>query len=372
MSQEASETLLHPVAEIALIILLFLDAAQIDLSALRIRHTWPVRMLTIGLPLSIAFGTVAAMVLFPEWPIVAAALIASILAATDAALGQAVVTHPDVPMRPRRALTVESGLNDGLALPAVLLFASLTVVHTEQAGTDWIIFVAMQLLLGPLTGGAVGAIGGSVFLRAKAANLTTDLYEGPGVLALAGVAYLGATLVGGNGFISAFIAGLSFGGLVKGRCKFIFEFTEGEGQLLSWSAFLLLGAAMVPEAISYLTWQMLAFILLSLFVVRPLAIYLSLVGTDASPTTRVFFGWFGPRGLASALFALLVVDQIADDLADQILYTAINAVSISALLHGVTAAPLARRYGRKTSRMHPCPETQKIDGSARPVITRTT
>lgn len=367
---ETSETLLHPVAEVALVILLFLDAAQIDLSALRVRHTWPMRMLGIGLPLSIVFGTFAAIILFPDWPFAAAALIASILAATDAALGQAVVTNPDVPVRPRRALTVESGLNDGLALPAVLFFASLTVAETTQEGSDWIVFAALQLVLGPLVGAAVGAMGGLIFLRATAINFTSDLYEGAGALALAGAAYLGATLIGGNGFISAFVAGLAFGGVVKDQCKFVFEFTEGEGQLLAWAAFLLLGAAMVPEAVSNLTWPMLTFILLSLFVVRPLAIFISLMGTDASIITRIFFGWFGPRGLASALFALLTVEQIAHGLADQILHTAINAVWISALLHGLSAAPLARLYGNKTKQMHPCPETEDIKSTALPVITK--
>lgn len=275
-------------------------------------------------------------------------------------------------MRPRRALTVESGLNDGLALPAVLFFASLTVAETTQDGSDWIVFTALQLLLGPLVGAAVGAMGGYIFLSAKAANFTSDLYEGAGALALAGASYLGATLIGGNGFISAFVAGLAFGGIVKGQCKFVYEFTEGEGQLLAWTAFLLLGAAMVPEAISHLTWPMLTFILLSLFVVRPLAIYISLMGSDASAITRIFFGWFGPRGLASALFALLTVEQITHGLADQILHTAINAVWISALLHGLSAAPLARWYGNKTSQMHPCPETEEIETTARPVITKTT
>lgn len=112
--------LLHPVAEIALVILLFLDAAQIDLDALRKRHIWPTRMLLIGLPASVALGSLAGTILFPAWPFAAVALLAAILAPTDAALGQSVVTNPNVPIRPRRALTVESGLNDGLALPVIL------------------------------------------------------------------------------------------------------------------------------------------------------------------------------------------------------------------------------------------------------------
>lgn len=350
LSQEASHALLHPVAEIALVILLFLDAAQTDLVALRNRHVWPSRMLLIGLPLSILLGGLAGYFLFPAWPLAALALLAAILAPTDAALGQAVVTNPNVPMRQRRALTVESGLNDGLALPIILFFASVTAAETAEIGGGvWLLFGAKQILFGTLIGGVVGALGGWALLRAKAFDTTSDIYEGVGAIALAGAAYLAAILIGGNGFVSAFVAGLAFGGIVKGACKFVYEFTESEGQLLAWSAFLLLGAAMVPEAIQHLTWPMLGFILLSLFVVRPLAVWVSLMRTDADPLTRVFFGWFGPRGLATALFALMVAEDIPFEYGEQILHLAINAVWISALLHGLSAAPVAKWYGAKTA-----------------------
>jgi NhaP-type Na+/H+ or K+/H+ antiporter len=172
--------------------------------------------------------------------------------------------------------------------------------------------------------------------------------------------------VGGNGFISAFVAGLAFGGVVKGACSFVYEFTESEGQLLTWAAFLLLGAALVPEAVAHLTWQMLALILLSLFVVRPLAIWVSLIGTDAAPITRLFFGWFGPRGLATALFALLVVEQISHEFGEQILHVAVNAVWISAVLHGLSAAPAAKWYGAKTAAMGDVAEMRDIEESTLP------
>jgi NhaP-type Na+/H+ or K+/H+ antiporter len=357
ITQQAGEALLHPVAEVTLVILLFLDAAQTDFAALRMRFIWPVRMLVIGLPLAIAFGTIAGALFFPDWPIVAVALAAAILAPTDAALGQAVVTNQAVPIRPRRALTVESGLNDGLALPAVLFFAALAAASGSQDSAQWLIFGAKQILLGPLAGVIVGIIGGVALLRAKSAGTTSDIYEGVGALALAGTAYLGAVLIGGNGFIAAFAAGLAFGMVVKGACKFIYEFTESEGQLLTWAAFFLLGATLVPDAIANLTLPMLGLILVSLFVVRPFAIWLSLLGTDAHATTKVFFGWFGPRGLATALFALLVLEQLPDALGQDILHLAINAVWISAILHGVTAAPGARWYATKTNHMAPCAET---------------
>lgn len=370
LPQSDAETALHLVAEIALILLLFLDAAQTDLKALRARHTWPLRMLVVGLPLAILFGTVAALPLLEGWPIFAVALVAAILAPTDAALGQAVVTNPIVPERVRRALTVESGLNDGLALPAVLLFASLTAQETGQNDTNWLLFGGKQLLLGPLAGAIAGLLGGKLLVLAQERNLTSEVYEGIAAAALAGSAYLGADAIGGNGFIAAFVAGLCFGNVLKGRCKFVYEFTESDGQILTWAAFFLLGLALVPEAVSQLTWQALALILVSLFLVRPLAIWLSLLGSDAAPVTRLFFGWFGPRGLATALFALLVVQKIDHDFAEPVLLLAVNAVWISALLHGLSAVPGAKLYAAKIGAQGDCPETEAITESAKPLVTR--
>ena len=371
MSSQGAEGTLHLVAEIALIVLLFLDAAQIDLATLRRRHGWPVRMLVIGLPLSLLLGTLAFAPFLPGWPLAAIALVAAILAPTDAALGQAVVTNPAVPARPRRALTVESGLNDGLALPAVLLFASLAAESMDRTNTDWLIFGAKQILLGPLAGAVAGFLGGTVLLWATRRNLTSDTFEGVGALALAGASYLGATLIDGNGFIAAFVAGLCFGNVVKGRCNFIYEFTESEGQLLTWGAFFLLGLALMPEALHHLSLSWLAIIALALFVVRPLAIWISLIGSDAATVTRLFFGWFGPRGLATALFALLVVSQIDHELTEPVLLIAVNAVWISALLHGITAAPGARWYAAKVAGMGDCPETLTVEDPRAPAKTGT-
>ena len=367
MPHHGAEETLHLVAEIALIVLLFLDAAQIDLTTLRRRHVWPVRMLAIGLPLSLLFGTLAALLFLPGWPIFAVVLVAAILAPTDAALGQAVVSNPDVPARPRRALTVESGLNDGLALPAVLLFASLAAEMSDRSNAGWLLFGLKQIVLGPLAGMVAGFVGAKVLLWAKKHHMTSETYEGVGAIALTGGSYLAATLIDGNGFIAAFVSGLCFGNVVKGQCRFIYEFTESEGQLLTWGAFFLLGLALLPEALAHLDWQVLAIVALSLFVVRPLAIWISLLGTDASPVTRLFFGWFGPRGLATALFALLVVPKIDHAYAEPVLLIAVNAVWISALLHGVTAAPGARWYAAQISAKGDCPETEPVEASVKPV-----
>lgn len=344
-----AEHLLHIVAEIALIVLLFLDAAQINLQVLRKRHQWPVRMLALGLPLAIAIGTLAAAPFLPGEPIIVAALAAALLAPTDAALGLAVVTNKAVPERVRRALTLESGLNDGLALPVILLFASLVGEVMQPGSGDWLVFGAKQLVFGPLVGGVIGAVGGVLFLAAKRRQMTTDTIEGIGAIAMAGGAYLAAGMIDGNGFIASFVAGLFFGNVIKGQCAFIYEFTESEGQMLSWGAFFLIGLALVPQAVLHLDTASLAIIVISLFVVRPLSVWLSLTGTDAAPLTRLFFGWFGPRGLATALFALLVVDQIDQEIGERLLNLAVNAVWISAVLHGVTAVPLSRLYSARMS-----------------------
>ena len=345
MERDAAEIALHVVAEVALVLLLFLDASQIDGRLLRQRYQWPERMLAFGLPLSIGIGALAAWPFLPGAPLVEAALVAALLAPTDAALGQAVVTNKAAPERARRALIVESGLNDGLALPAVLLFASLTGGAMAQDWSFWLQFGALQLTLGPLVGAVMGLIGGWALLRAKALDWTDEAYEGVGAVALAATAYLLADQVGGNGFIAAFVAGLLFGGVVGQKCKFVYEFTENEGQLLSWAAFFLIGLALLPEALGKLTWSMLGLILVSLLLVRPIAIWISLVGTDATPATRLFFGWFGPRGLATALFALIVVEELGHDMAGVVLTIAVNAVWISALLHGASALTGARLYG---------------------------
>nr|WP_108263565.1 cation:proton antiporter [Mangrovicoccus ximenensis] len=235
----------------------------------------------------------------------------------------------------------------GPGLSSRIAAASPSAAGASSAKTGyWLRFAAAQVILGPAAGIAVGWAGARLLNLATARHSTTEAFEGIATLAMAVACYVLADLIGGNGFIAAFTGGLVFGHVVSARSDFIYEFAEGEGQLLAWAAFLLIGLGLMPEAVAFLDWRMLAVILLSLFVVRPLAIWLSLAGTDADAGTRIFFGWFGPRGLATALFALLVVPDIDPLQAVPILHLAVNAVWISALLHGVTAAPGARAFAR--------------------------
>ena len=350
---------IHLIAEFTLILVLFTDAARIDLALLRRDHNLPIRMLVFGLPLAIGAGLLIANLLFPDFSFWEAALLAALLAPTDAALGQAVVSAKVVPVRVRQAINVESGLNDGIALPAVLLFAALAGTQQETAAAnEWISFGLAQLTLGPLTGVVVGLVGVRLLDAAVERAWMNESFQGIGILALAVFSYIAAELSGGNGFIAAFIAGMVFGNTIRHPCTFLFEFMETEGQLLMLIAFLVFGAILLPAGLEHLNWTMFLYALLSLTVIRLVPIALSLAGTGLSASAKLFLGWFGPRGLASILFVLLIVEESAIPHREEILSIVVATVALSALLHGISAAPLAARFGRLTERMGECEENR--------------
>ncbi len=344
---------IHLVAEATLILVLFTDASRIDLGRLVADHTLPLRMLLFGLPLTVAAGAAAALLLFPQFTLAEAALLGAILAPTDAALGLAVVSSALVPVRIRQALNVESGLNDGLVLPLVLVCAlwvggpAAEAVAGVSGTADLVRFALAQVVLGPLVGGLVGWAGARLIDAASQRGWMTDGFQGLASLALAVLAFALAERVGGNGFIAAFAAGLAFGHAVRVRGDFIYAFMESEGQLLTLLTFLVFGAAMLPEALPHLSWTILAYAVLSLTVLRMVPVALSLLGSGVALGTTGFLGWFGPRGLASILFALLIVERYDLARAQELLAITVVTVALSVLLHGISAAPLARAYGRQ-------------------------
>jgi len=348
---------IHAVAEVTLILVLFTDAARIDLNRVRRDHNLPVRMLAIGLPLAIIAGTIVASGVFPAFSIWEAALLAAILAPTDAALGQSVVSAKAVPIRMRQAINVESGLNDGIALPAVLVLAALAGTgHGANEAGDWARFGLMQVTLGPLAGVIVGYIGARLLDTAAERGWATIPFQGIGILSLAALTYVVAELIGGNGFIAAFVGGMVFGNSIKNSCDFLFEFMETEGQLLMLITFLIFGAAMLPEGLAHLKPRHFIYALLSLTVIRMVPIAISLIGTGLRWPSHLFLGWFGPRGLASILFVLLILEESTVPHREDILTVTVITVALSALLHGLTAAPFARLYGNMAARMGECEE----------------
>ena len=358
---DAGHSALHIVAELTLILVLFSDAARIDLMRVKTDHNLPIRMLLIGLPLAIGIGMWTATVLFPEFALWEAALLAALLAPTDAALGQSVVTAKAVPIRIRQAINIESGLNDGIALPAVLLFAALAgAAHGSADGENWIQFGLLQVTLGPLAGIGIGFVGARLLDAAAESGRAGTSFQGIAILALAILAYVAAEVIGGNGFIAAFVGGMVFGNTIKHSCSFLFEFMETEGQLLMLVTFMVFGVVLLPEGLAVIEPRYVAYAVLSLTVIRMLPIALSLIGSGVRLPTQLFLGWFGPRGLASILFVLLILEESEILHQSQILSITVMTVAMSIVLHGVTAAPLAAAYGRLAERMGECEESKPV------------
>ena len=343
----------HVLAEITLVLVLFTDASRIDLRLLWREHDLPMRMLAIGLPLTIALGTGVAALLLPLglWE---AALVAAILAPTDAALGQAVVSDRAVPVRIRQTLNVESGLNDGIALPAVLVFLCIADA-SHQPGAEpgyWVRFTALQVTLGPLAGVVVGGLGGWLVRTATARGWMSRTFQELSALGIALLAFAGAELVGGNGFLAAFLGGLVLGNTTKGVCSYLVEFGDTEGQLLALLTFTAFGALLVPIAVARFDFVVLGYAVASLTLIRAVPVVLSLLGKGLRPPTFGFLAWFGPRGIASILFALLVAESSEQPFVEDVLAIVATTVLLSVFAHGLSAAPLARAYGRYAARSH--------------------
>jgi len=284
-----------------------------------------------------------------------------LLAPTDAALGQSVVSAKAVPLRIRQSINIESGLNDGIALPAVLLFAALAgAAHGGGEAGDWLRFGLLQVTLGPLAGVAIGYAGARLIDMAAERGWATTAFQGIGILALSVLAYVLAEIIGGNGFISAFVAGIVFGNSIRHPCTFLFEFMETEGQLLMLITFLVFGAALLPEGLAHFDVTFVIFAVLSLTVIRMIPIALSLLGSGIRFPTYLFLGWFGPRGLASILFVLLILEEAEIPHRDEIFAVTVITVALSVILHGISAAPLAKIYGRLAERMGECEEGKPV------------
>ena len=342
----------HVVIEVTLVLVLFTDAARIRMRELRRGYQLPFRLLLIGMPLTIGAGTLLAQPFFPSMSWAELALLAAVLAPTDAALGLVVVNSVRVPVRIRQAINVESGLNDGIAVPivAVLLTAAIVAngnqVATEHGSWSGLSFAAAQIGLGPLAGALVAGPAGWLVQRAFDNNRINRAYQHFAGVAIALGAFGTAEWIGGNGFLAAFVAGLVIGNTSESLCKHLQEFAEDEGQLLALIAFLVFGAVMLPPALTALDWRAGAYIALSLTVIRMVPVAVSLIGTRLQTRSVLFLGWFGPRGLATILFALLVAE--ADTIAhhERLFQVATLTVAASILAHGLTAAPFAKRYSR--------------------------
>ncbi|MGI9302223.1 MAG: cation:proton antiporter [Gammaproteobacteria bacterium] len=361
-SFDIDHSLVHLLAELTLVVILFTDASRIDVKLCYYEQDLPLRLLAIGMPLTIIAGAVVGVAVFAELGFWQAAVLAAILAPTDAALGQAVVSSPQVPPRIRQALNVESGLNDGIALPVILILLSIVGAgHGEgaQSVAFWIQFAGKQVILGPIAGLVVGYVGTKLLERAWNSGWMNEVFLKLSTLGLALLAFAVAELIGGNGFIAAFVAGLTMGNSARSICPRLYEFGEAEGQLLALLTFLIFGAVMVPEASHVFNVWILVYAVLSLTVVRMAPVAIALTGAGLKPVSVLFIGWFGPRGIASILFGLLVLEETGLPGSETIMAVVVTTVLISVFAHGVTAYPGTSYYAEKLNALKQKPRTEE-------------
>ena len=343
--EPAGETV-RTLAEATLAVVLFSDASRIDLATLRRESAVPLRLLGIGLPLTIALGALIAGALFGELTVAEALVLAVVLAPTDAALGQAVVTEPRLPSRVRQSLNVESGLNDGICVPLLFIVLASAEVEAGVANHPALTIIAEEIGYGIVGGVAAGLVSGAIVVLAGRRGLITASWLQVVPVAAAALAYGVAAALGGSGFIAAFLAGGIFGGIARREADEAGRLSEEIGSLLDGVTFVVFGAVLLGPALSHLSWKIALYAALSLTVVRLLPVAIAMRGTGARASTVAFVGWFGPRGLASIVFAVIVVQESALPHTGTILVATYATVGLSVLLHGLSAAPLARRYAR--------------------------
>ena len=331
-------------AEFTLVLVLFSDASRVGLRDLRHDMGLCLRLLVVGLPLTIGLGTLLAFALLPGISGWLALVAGAALAPTDAALGANMMTNPAVPARIRRLINVESGLNDGIATPFVLIAVAGAGTAEHAAGPTPGLALA-ELLLGVLIGAAVGGTGGLLIKMARRRGWLAEGFAGAAVLALAACAYASALALHGNGFISAFVGGLAFGAIGGRRSEGLMPFVEETGGLVSLLVWLAFGAVAVVPALESLSWQTGLYAVLSLTLIRMLPVSVALAGSGLDRVAVAFVGWFGPRGLASVVFALIALEDLGSSDAGPAVAVITVTVLLSVLVHGATADPLARRYG---------------------------
>jgi NhaP-type Na+/H+ or K+/H+ antiporter len=345
---EIDSSTVHVLAELTLALLLFADASSVRIGAARRDLGLTSRLLGIGLPLSMAAGTLVAVVLFPGLPLALAGLIAVSLAPTDAALSASVIADERLPAHVRRVLNVESGLNDGIATPVVTfcIAASATALGMPEGELAGGFGALGDLLVGIAVGAAVALAGGRLLVVAQARGWLQAGSRRLATLSLALLAFLLASEAGGNGFVAAFVGGLVFGAATRADAEESVELTELGGSMLSLVLWFVFGAAFVIPAFEDVDARTVVYAVASLTVVRMVPVAIALAGTRLDRATVAFVGWFGPRGLASVVFALLAVEDLGHAHPDVVV--AVNTIAVTIVLsvvaHGITGRPLATRY----------------------------
>ncbi|NJD57243.1 MAG: sodium:proton exchanger [Nitrospirae bacterium] len=336
-------------AELALVMLLFTDATHINLKRLQSKERLPLRLLSIGMLLTIVLGAVAARLVFPGLSPWEAGILAAILAPTDAGLGQVIVQSPRVPDRIRKSLDVEAGLNDGLSVPFLMFFIAVSQVGADGAGQILGKYIYEQLGMGAIAGLGVGLVGGLLLGVADRRGWMAESVQQLGLVSLPVLSMFVCEPVGGSMFIAAYVAGLAVQAGFRDAGSRSLEFTEGWGQLFAYLVFFLFGL-FVARAFSQFSLLHILYAILSLTVVRMLPVAIALIGTKLHPATVWFMGWFGPRGLASIVLGLVYLEEQAHLPGEETIKLAVMAtVMLSIFAHGFSALPGIGLYARRVA-----------------------
>src|SRR5690349_11118617 len=336
---------LKPLVELTLVWVLFSDAAGVPFGQMREDSGRIARLLGVGLPLTVVAGWALALWLFPSQGVWLTLLVAAALAPTDAALGLPVVMNEAVPLRVRRLITVESGLNDGIVTPVVLFALAAAVSVEERESAPGLPEALAELGIGIVVGVGIGLAGGFALRWSRRRGWAADEFVGIAVLALALVTYTASLAIHGNGFVAAFCGGLAFGAAAGRRAPAELVFLEQASSLVSMLVWFAFGALAIPIVLVRADLVVVAYAILSLTLVRMVPVALACWGAGLDRKTVLFVGWFGPRGLASLVFALLALEDLGPAADDVVAIIGVT-VLLSVLAHGLSAAPLAARYGK--------------------------
>jgi sodium/hydrogen antiporter len=352
VSFRAQSGFVEDLAFSALIVILFRDGLEVEGEMLQRAWHLPLRKLAIAMPITAAIVALAAHLLVKlTWT--EALLLGALLSPTDPVLTSNIVTNPRVPRLVRHSLNLESGLNDGLALPAVLTF--LAALSTESNDFVWWRFVLQDVGLGFLYGLVIGYCASWLMPDEKKRPLEHPIPSHQKSLYALGVAFAtyGATVLSprGNGFIAVFVAAIVLGVRRPDLRRHFEQRADEIVEIVKLGIFVVFGSLLTLHALTSSGWEALVLVAVAFVIARPLAVWIALTGTSTDPQTRLFMGWFGPKGVATMTFSLLVLDQhIAHG--QKIFDLTALVVFCSIIAHGLTDTPGANWIARHAERTH--------------------
>lgn len=336
------------IAELALALVLFNDAANTNIKELMKNVSIPVRLLAIGLPMTIGLGMVGGLIIFKGFSWIELGILATILAPTDAALGKAVVTNPSVPVKIRESLNVESGLNDGICVPVLFFLIALFTAQTGEGvkfPSGLILFIE-EIGIGLISGLLITFLVDRLVNYAENHHGISKSWKTIVIIALSFSCFAAAQIAGGSGFIACFSGGLMYGVINRKYKHDLLQGSEGAGDTLTMITWVIFGSVVVADNLLYFTWEVILYAFLSLTLIRMIPVLLSLINTGISWKEKIFISWFGPRGLASIVFAIIVFDVKLPH-KEIIILTTVCTILLSIILHGFTANPFIKMLNKK-------------------------